>query len=454
MMRKLLHILFAIVPLGGMGQPAPLGTEHLDPSAGWAGPAVFRSEFISYDTRELAEKGDLGQNKFYIPLEFGDVSAVQGGQLYRTTVDVPYIWLDRDVYLQVTGVDSYYVYIGDEMVAYGEDSRIPMQFLISGHIRDGENSIAILHAPGTVPKIEENTTPGVGQVPQAFIFSQPKLCISDYRLRFFPDSTGSYGIFNVRLIVSNSYNSSERFTVGYDIYSPQGKLQHYDMKEVEVAGRGVDTVRFNQFIYQTNPNRWGPENPVLYYGMLTVRRDKRMVEYIPFRIGFGKTEFADGSLLRNGVPVTIGAIKYNAVEPDAARAALTAFKKEGYNTILPDYPQPAWFYDLCDETGFYLFDNANINPSPVSTGRIPGGELANQPQWLGRFLKRAESLRARDVNRTCVIGWSLGGDSGNGYNLYKTYLELKWRELFRPVIYNYAGGEWDSDLPPLVPAVR
>lgn len=424
----------------------PEGTEHLDPSAGWAGPAVFRTEFISYDIRQLAEEGDPSKNRYYMPVTFDESAPAQGGTLYRTSVEIPYMWLDRDVYLQITGLDSYYIYIGNEMVAYGEDSRIPMQFLISGHITDGQNTLAVLHAPGIVPQIEENATPAAGQRPEVFIFSQPKICIEDYRLRFFPDSTKSYGIFNVRIAVSNSYNTAEEVTVGYDIYSPQGKLQYYDMRQTTVDGRGRDTLRFNEFIYQTNTNEWTPDNPALYYGMLTVRRGNRMVEYIPFKIGFGKTEYADGAILRNGRPVKLNPVTYNAVTPEGAREALAGFKTQGYNTVCPDYPQPVWFYDLCDELGFWVLDNANINPSPTDLGRIPGGEMANSPEWLGRFLKRAESLRARNLNRTSVIGWSLGGDSGNGYNLYKTYIDLKEREPFRPVIYTHARGEWNTDI--------
>ncbi len=445
-MRNIIRFISLLFPLAAAAQGLPTGTEHTDPSAGYGGKAVFRSHFISYDTRHGAESGDPEQSKFYMPLGQGEKKSMQGNDLFEYKADIPYIWLDRDVYLQVSGLDSYYVFIGDDMVAYGEDSRMPMQFLISDHITDGENTISILHAPGVVPRMEEMTGTGAGAEPQVFLFSQPKVCIEDYRIKFFPDSTGSFGVINVRLALSNSYNSAETYTVGYDIYSPQGKLQYYDMREVTVDGRGRDTVRFREPIYKTNENFWTPDNPALYYGMLTVQRGNRMIEYIPFRVGFGKTELAYGKVLRNGIPLEMKPVIYNAAgDIAAARADLAALKKEGYNTLLPDYPQPGWFYDLCDETGFYVVDNANISPRPTRLGPIPGGDLANDPAWLGRYLKRAESVRSRSVNHTCVIAWSLGSDSGKGYNLYETYIDLKSREPFRPVIYRFAGWEWKFD---------
>ncbi|MCC8036472.1 MAG: hypothetical protein LIO77_11230 [Rikenellaceae bacterium] len=442
----------AVPAASALAQGPPHGTEHLDPSAAWAGQAIFRTEFISYDTRQGAESGDPAGSKFYMPLPAEGTRQTAGGTLFSYTADLPYIWLDRDVYLQVSGLDSYYIYVGDDMIAYGEDSRMPMQFLVSGHITDGVNNISILHAPGEVSQIEALTGTGADAVPKVFLFSQPKVCIRDFRLRLWPDSTGSYGILNVRLAVSNSYNSPEEFTVGYDIYAPDGKLINYDIRQVALEGRSMDTVRFNEFIYNVNQNLWSPDNPRLYRGMVSVRRGGRMIEYIPFSIGYGKTETAHGRLLRGGVPVDLVPAEYNAEgDPAATRAELEKLKAQGVNTLLPSYPQPSWFYDLCDQIGFYVFDNANIAPVPSELGRMVQGALANRPEWLPRYLKRAETVRARSVNRASVVGISLGNDSGNGYNLYRTYLEVKSREIFRPVVYRFADGEWNTDMELPVP---
>ena len=47
---------------------------------------------------------------------------------------------------------------------------------------------------------------------------------------------------------------------------------------------------------------------------------------------------------------------------------------------------------------------------------------------------------------TCIIGFALGGESGNGYNMYKAYQWLKSVEPSRPVICIDADGEWNTDL--------
>lgn len=52
----------------------------------------------------------------------------------------------------------------------------------------------------------------------------------------------------------------------------------------------------------------------------------------------------------------------------------------------------------------------------------------------------------RSRNHTCILAYALGGDAGNGYNMYKAYEWLKSVERRRPVIYADADGEWNSDL--------
>ena len=127
-------------------------------------------------------------------------------------------------------------------------------------------------------------------------------------------------------------------------------------------------------------------------------------------------------------------------------AELKALKAKGNNTICPDYPQPGWFYDLCDELGLYVIDCANINAPEKRDDRKVGGTPSNDPSLADEYLERVKAMYYRSRNFTCVIAYSLGGPSGNGYNMYKAYQWLKSVEKSRPVIYSDTDGEWNSDL--------
>ena len=135
-----------------------------------------------------------------------------------------------------------------------------------------------------------------------------------------------------------------------------------------------------------------------------------------------------------------------AADRKTTLAELKALKAKGKNTICPDYPQPAWFYELCDSLGLYVIDRANINAPERSGDRTVGGTPSNDPRLVGDYLERVKAMYYRSRNFTCVIAYSLGGPSGNGYNMYKAYQWLKSVEKSRPVIYSDTDGEWNSDL--------
>ena len=68
------------------------------------------------------------------------------------------------------------------------------------------------------------------------------------------------------------------------------------------------------------------------------------------------------------------------------------------------------------------------------------------PSLADEYLERVKAMYYRSRNHTCVVAFALGGESGNGYNMYKAYEWLKSVEKSRPVIYTDADGEWNSDL--------
>ena len=95
----------------------------------------------------------------------------------------------------------------------------------------------------------------------------------------------------------------------------------------------------------------------------------------------------------------------------------------------------------------YVIDQANINPSYETGNRRIGGCLSNDPAWLPEYMERTQAMFRRSHTHPCIVAWSLGGQSGNGFNLYRTYLWLRTADPNRPILYDGAGGEWNNDLP-------
>jgi beta-galactosidase len=190
--------------------------------------------------------------------------------------------------------------------------------------------------------------------------------------------------------------------------------------------------------------------------MLTLEHGGRKIEYIPFKMGFGITGFDGGNILRgDGKAGDDGkasgeAIKISAIEGDfpvrkGTLEKLRAAKKRKVNTVCVTRPQQQWFYDMCASEGLWVIDRAAVECDPRDGDRGLDGTVANHPSYLARFLDRQQAMFYRNRNRVNVIGWSVGSESGNGYNMYKSYQLLKSLDTTRPVIYEGAEGEWNTD---------
>lgn len=409
---------------------------------------IFRTEVVPYDTRHDAELGDRAKAgysmEFHPEIRSVDDRSFTVGQ----TLDIPYAWTDGNVYLHLENVRSAYsLWVNDRLVAEVEDSATPAEFALTPFIREGKNDVKLLLRDSSAERL--NADPDSrGAFRNSYLYFQNKRSIRDFEIALVPDSTHKFGILDLKIIAQNSYNYDERVTVGYDIYSPQGKLLEFNIQEVTIPGRSVDTVRFSPFVYGTYANRWSADRqtPPLYDVMLFTRRDGAYKEYMPFKIGFGRAELHDGRIRLPSGEIEPVKVAYNAAaDPAATRAELQAFKAAGKNTLCPDYPQPVWFYELCNELGLYVIDRANINAPSGRENRTVGGTPSNDPALAQEYLERVEAMYYRSRNFTCVIAYALGGPSGNGYNMYKAYQWLKSVEKSRPVIYDDADGEWNSD---------
>lgn len=101
-----------------------------------------------------------------------------------------------------------------------------------------------------------------------------------------------------------------------------------------------------------------------------------------------------------------------------------------------------------------MIDQANINAPEKRDDRTTGGTPSNDPRLADEYLERVRNMYYRSRNHTCIIGFALGGESGNGYNMYKAYQWLKSVEPSRPVICIDADGEWNTDLETSTPENR
>ena len=414
---------------------------------------IGRTEFICYDKRADAKSDIRVNNDKYIDLQptlqfegEGSVRAV-----YEQQIDVPASWNDYNAYLHTENIGGdYTIFINGTQICSAIDRYTPTDLFISPYLDQGANTVAVVVvAEPYMEAIAEGVKqPERKQFDNCYIFAQRRLAVYDFNVRLVPDSLERFAELKLDVLVDNSFSTDEIIEVGYDIYASDGKLMEYSVNDKFVAGYSRDTMRFSPYIYHSNPNRWTATNPKLYDLTLYVKRSGILWEYIPFKVGFADYGYSEsGEITAFGKVLTLNKRAYNAAADRATtEREIKALKQGGVNCLMPDYPQPRWFYEICDRVGMYVIDCAAVTSPSRADDRSIGGTPANAPELVDEYLRRVESMYHRAQNHVCIIAFSLGKKAGNGYNLYKAYELLKSKNDSRAIIYEDADGEWNTDL--------
>ena len=215
----------------------------------------------------------------------------------------------------------------------------------------------------------------------------------------------------------------------------------------------IATVHFDAKIAQVTP--WTAETPNLYQLFIRIEQPGKKTEIIPFRVGFRKLEIRGNQFLVNGRAVLIKGVNYHEHNEHTGHVLSEAdmrkdfknMKRHNINAVrCCHYPQQRRFYELCDEYGFYVCNEANVESHGMGYDLRKGRTLGNNPNWLNAHIDRTINMYETGKNYPCVTFWSLGNEAGNGYNFYMTYNWLKSKDTTRPVQYERALLEWNTDI--------
>ncbi len=422
----------------------------LDPEAVAEGKDTPRGEVRSYAS--AAEALIQGDTSLYLqPLE-GKWKGEEfregrlAGIRFTSRFKVPFAWVDRQLFLRLGGVGGpYEVKVNGKRIARTQDGYTPAEFDLTRHAKEGNNTLEIVAYAGGIGRMLENFgTPGTLHAPdRSYIVAQPRVrirdIVADTRLE------GGSGLLSLGVILKSHLLNFKEYNVYYELTAPDGRTVSSGHREARFDLRREDTVRFFANLPDILP--WSHEAPNLYTLQLKTQYEGRFQEYVSFEIGFREVRMQEGRLLVNGREFPLRAVEYRAPADSAVLCReLAELKRKGANTIkVLHHPQPAALYRTCDRLGLYVCDQAGIDTHLAGNSRKKGGNPSNDPRWRDAYVERALAMYHTSKNHPSVILFSLADDSANGYNLYESYLALKRAESERPVIYNGAGNEWNSD---------
>ena len=282
-----------------------------------------------------------------------------------------------------------------------------------------------------------------------YLYSTPKQYIADYKVSASLDKEKyKAGIFNLEVTVEGS--SATASSIAYTLKDASGKAVLQDA--INIKSRGLSNfIAFDEKKI-AEVKAWNAEHPNLYTLVLELKDAQgKVTELTGCEVGFRTSEIKDGRFCINGVPVLVkGTNRHEhsqlgrTVSKELMEQDIRLMKQHNINMVRNShYPTHPYWYQLCDRYGLYMIDEANIESHGMGYGPA---SLAKDSTWLTAHMDRTHRMYERSKNHPAIVIWSLGNEAGNGINFERTYDWLKSVEKGRPVQYERAELNYNTDI--------
>ena len=332
-------------------------------------------------------------------------------------------------FLNFEGVDScFYVWVNGAYAGYSQVSHATSEFDVTDVLNEGENTLAVLvlkWCDGSYLEDQDKFRMS-GIFRDVYLLKRPEKTIRDYHI--------------------TTDVEKDRVTVKLDMYfsEPVETKVTIEDKYGAVVARGEAAEDGVLELTVLNPVLWNAENPYLYQIILTMPD-----EVIVDRIGFRTIEIRDKVVYFNGEKIKLRGVKRHDSDPETGfvidvrqiKKDLMLRKQHNFNAIRSShYPNAPYFYQMCDEYGFMVIDEADIEAhgpfmlyrkedTDQNRFRRWNEKIADDPAWEKAIVDRVRLMVQRDKNRPCIVMWSMGNESAYGCYFEKA---LAWTKNFDP----------------------
>ena len=406
------------------------------------GLPIYVNETYEFDDKLFNFK----KNPPLVPYEENEVGS------YRRTFTVPESWEGRRVVLCLEGVISfYYVWVNGELLGYNMGSKTPSEWDITDHLKKGENTLAVevyRWSAGSYLECQDFwRLSGIER--DVYLYSTPKAHIADYTVTASLEKENYRdGIFGLDVQVEG-IQTDKKPVLSYELLDQQNKEVFSGKVEGEFTGTTANYRLADQLLPKVNA--WSAENPYLYQLVLKLETASGDQHLTGRAIGFRTSEIKNGQFCINGKPILVkGTNRHEhsqqgrTVSKELMLKDILLMKQHNINTVRNShYPTNPYWYELCNKYGLYMIDEANIESHGMGYGPA---SLAKDSTWLTAHLDRTRRMFERSKNHPAIVIWSLGNEAGNGINFERTYDWLKEHDKTRPVQYERAEENYNTDI--------
>lgn len=350
--------------------------------------------------------------------------------IYKKTVVLDEQWMEKDTVLKFHGVDSAFdVWVNGNHVGFGKVSRLPSEFDITGFVKTGENDITVRvykWSDGTYLEDQDMWWLS-GIYRDVELINEEKNAVLDLRVNGTLDDSYKNGFFTAGITMKQAGTN-----LGWKL-SYKGKT----VLEGELVSEGKDICIEAEI---PEVHTWTAETPELYeFTVMTENQE------VTVRCGFRKIEIKDKNFRVNNQVILLNGVNHHDYNPREGRRVtreqmesdIRLMKQYNINAVrCSHYPANEYFYDLCDEYGLYVIDEADLE--------CHGFEwvenytwITDDETWKDAYVDRSVRMVKRDRNHPSIIMWSMGNESAFGCNFRSAAEAI--RELDDTRLVHYEG---------------
>ena len=355
----------------------------------------------------------------------------------------------KKTFISFQGVETaFYVWLNGEFIGYSEDTFTPSEFDITDYLKDGENKLAVeVYKRSSASWLEDQDFWRFsGIFRDVYLYAIPECHVDNIFVKAGLDDSYTEGRLNLDI---NLKLNKECFV---NIYLEDNDRNLICSLE---KSKAKNILNKDMTVYNVKP--WSAESPYLYnlYIELVDENDE-LIEIVRQRVGFRRFELKDNIMHLNGKRILFKGVNRHEFNCEKGRAItvedmlwdIKFFKQHNINSVRTShYPNNSIWYDLCDEYGIYLIDEANLESHGSwqkmgecePSWNVPG----SIPEWKGAVLDRAESMFERDKNHPSILIWSCGNESYAGTNILEMTKYFHKNDDSRLV--HYEGVFWNRE---------
>lgn len=373
----------------------------------------------------------------------------------------------KRIVIRFEGVEqAMYLWLNGSFVGYAEDSFTPSEFDLTPYIREKDNVLcAEVHKRSTAAFLEDQDFfRFFGIFRSVTLYAKPRMHVEDLWAKpvLLAENEGSLAL-EMRITMPEQavgrtkillYDREGKEVLRHNILLPGDIRGKADEESLSENGNHADKVmREIKAVMAAHKlgkvNLWDHQEPYLY--TLTVRlfdAQDKLVEIVPYRIGFRSLELKNKVIYLNGKRLIINGVNRHEWNPETGRCIteedmdsdMQCFLKNNINAVRTcHYPDQMKWYDMCDENGIYMMSETNMETHgswqkmglAEPSWNVPG----SLPEWKEAVLDRARNNFETFKNHTAVLFWSLGNESYVGDDIAAMNAYFKEKQDGRLVHY-------------------